>query len=136
VALQSLLNGASAAVNLSKVILMKDNQRNSCDQFGADDENRDEISGAFSHPWCRCGFDGCGYSVGVHFTSVPISMQAMPISARNTPKPENAAVTAFALQRGNGSVVLLVASAGTIIFVELWRAGSRRGGDCCVRSSK
>jgi hypothetical protein len=70
------------------------------------------------------------------FMSFPKSMQGVLISARNAPKPENAAVAAFTFQRGNGSVVLLVAAAGTIIFVELRRARCRRCGDCCVRCSK
>src|ERR1700733_7367727 len=63
----------------------------------------------------------------------PHPMQGVLVFTRNASEPENAAIATFAFQCGNGAVMLLVAPARTIIFVEARRAGSRCRGGCCVR---
>jgi hypothetical protein len=60
-------------------------------------------------------------------------MPGVLILARNGPKPKNATIAAVAFHRGNGPVMLLVAPAGTNIFVELRRAGRREGCRCRMR---
>jgi hypothetical protein len=71
------------------------------------------------------------------FQISPHPVQGVFIFARNAPKPENAAIAAFAFQSENGSIMLLVAPTRTIIFVEARRAGSRCCCCCCcVRRGK
>jgi hypothetical protein len=63
-------------------------------------------------------------------------MQFVLVFARNGPEPENAPIVAFAFQSGNGPVMLLVAPARTIFFVEQRRARGRQGGIRSMRRGK
>src|SRR5450631_4074067 len=106
---------------------MKYDQSNSGDQFGADDDDREEISGAFSQPWRRFGrgTEGCEQIACFHVISVLIPMQGILILTRNGPEPENATTAAFGFRSGNGSVMHLVASAGINIFADPRYGASR-----------
>jgi hypothetical protein len=66
----------------------------------------------------------------------PHPMQGVLVLTRYASEPENAAIATFAFQRGNGSVMLLVAAARTNIFVKAWRAGCRCRGGGSVRRGK
>jgi hypothetical protein len=105
---------------------MEHDQRNSGDEFGADNGNCDQISCAFTYP--RQGDGGGsgegGWLVCFHATLILIAAERAFILARYGPKPKNAAIVAIAFQGGNGPVVLLVASTGTNIFIGQQRAGN------------
>jgi hypothetical protein len=118
--------------------LMKHYQSNSGDQFSADDGDSENISGALSQPRCRYGRDPDGYRelTCSHVKPVLIPMQFVLVFARNGPEPENAPIVAFAFQSGNGPVMLLVAPARTIFFVEQRRARGRQGGIRCMCRGK
>src|SRR5436309_1350198 len=73
-------------------------------------------------------------SLSCHISPHP--MQGVLVFTSNASEPENAAIATFAFQRGNGSVMLLVAATRTKSLVEARRTGSRCRGGGCVRRGK